>query len=161
MEIGKVLYVLFFHEWYHFILYFIYPVAIYQLYQCLYIKVASNKAFRVLILSWAWPDLQTSLDPINCVPGLPRSTFWAAPPRWHKTCFGAAPKQSWEGPAVFEDQVFLNWKRTSFFEGSNWCSTYLFLNLTRYIKFRKWNVWEFGHLLTLFLYFIFVYQQWN
>lgn len=90
MEIGKVLYVLFFHEWYHFILYFIYPVAIYQLYQCLCIKVASNKAFRVLILSWAWPDLQTSLDPINCVPGLPRSTFWAAPPRWHKTCFGTA-----------------------------------------------------------------------
>ena len=58
--------------------------------------------------SWGWPDLQTSLDPVNCVPGPPWSMFWAgkASPWWLKTWFGAAPTHCWEGPVAFGDQVF-------------------------------------------------------
>ena len=42
--------------------------------------------------SWGWPDLQTSLDPADCVP---RSMFYVAPPWWLKTCFGATPTHGW------------------------------------------------------------------
>ena len=42
--------------------------------------------------SWGWPDLQTSLDPADCVP---RSMFYVAPPWWLKMCFGATPTHGW------------------------------------------------------------------
>ena len=62
--------------------------------------------------SWGTPDLQTPLDPLNCVLGMPQSTFWATEvePARLKTYLGVAPAHILQGPATFEDQVTLNWQ---------------------------------------------------